>query len=57
MTRTPDTFVDLSDIPRRVPALTELTLADLPPRVGLFPVSGAMLLPGGQLPLNVFEPR
>ncbi|AFW01005.1 Lon-like ATP-dependent protease La [Gluconobacter thailandicus F149-1 = NBRC 100600] len=57
MTRTPDTFVDLSDIPRRVPALTDLTLADLPPRVGLFPVSGAMLLPGGQLPLNVFEPR
>lgn len=29
----------------------------LPPTVPLFPLTGALLLPGGQLPLNVFEPR
>jgi Lon protease-like protein len=31
--------------------------ADLPRSVPLFPLSGALLLPGGQLPLNIFEPR
>jgi hypothetical protein len=30
---------------------------DLPETVPVFPLSGALLLPGGQLPLNVFEPR
>jgi Lon protease-like protein len=30
---------------------------DLPESVAIFPLSGALLLPGGQLPLNVFEPR
>jgi Lon protease-like protein len=30
---------------------------DLPEQVAIFPLSGALLLPGGQLPLNVFEPR
>ena len=25
--------------------------------VPLFPLSGALLLPGGQMPLNIFEPR
>lgn len=34
-----------------------MTVADLPPRVGLFPLSWAMLLPGGRLPLTIFEPR
>jgi len=29
----------------------------LPQEVPLFPLAGAVLLPGGQLPLNVFEPR
>jgi hypothetical protein len=29
----------------------------LPETVPLFPIVGALLLPGGQLPLNVFEPR
>ena len=29
----------------------------LPKTVPLFPLSGALLLPGGQLPLNIFEPR
>lgn len=31
--------------------------ADIPPVVPLFPLAGALLLPGGQLPLNIFEPR
>ena len=31
--------------------------ADLPGAVPLFPLAGAILPPGGQLPLNIFEPR
>lgn len=31
--------------------------ADLPQVIPLFPIDGALLLPRGQLPLNVFEPR
>jgi len=34
-----------------------LTPADLPPTLPVFPLQGALLLPGGQLPLNIFEPR
>lgn len=34
-----------------------LTENDLPGRVPVFPLTGALLLPGGQLPLNIFEPR
>jgi Lon protease-like protein len=30
---------------------------DLPDSVVIFPLSGALLLPTGQLPLNIFEPR
>ncbi|MDM9624317.1 LON peptidase substrate-binding domain-containing protein [Rhizobium sp. S152] len=30
---------------------------DLPDTVAVFPLTGALLLPTGQLPLNVFEPR
>lgn len=30
---------------------------DIPEAVPVFPLSGALLLPGGQLPLNIFEPR
>lgn len=29
----------------------------LPASLPLFPLSGVLLLPGGQLPLNIFEPR
>ncbi len=29
----------------------------LPPVIPLFPLAGALLLPNGQLPLNIFEPR
>lgn len=31
--------------------------ADLPAAVPVFPLSGALLLPGGRMPLNIFEPR
>jgi len=32
-------------------------LDQLPMRIPIFPLPSALLLPGGQLPLNVFEPR
>jgi Lon protease-like protein len=32
-------------------------LESLPARFPVFPLSGALLLPGGHLPLNIFEPR
>jgi len=31
--------------------------ADLPQTIPLFPLPGALLLPRGQMPLNIFEPR
>ncbi len=31
--------------------------ADIPQIVPVFPITGVLLLPGGRLPLNVFEPR
>jgi hypothetical protein len=37
--------------------MASLTPADLPSILPVFPLQGALLLPGGQLPLNVFEPR
>ena len=30
---------------------------NLPASLPIFPLPGALLLPGGRLPLNVFEPR
>ncbi|HWT61896.1 MAG TPA: LON peptidase substrate-binding domain-containing protein [Ochrobactrum sp.] len=33
------------------------TGADIPELVSIFPLRGALLLPGAQLPLNIFEPR
>ncbi len=33
------------------------SLADLPSTVPLFPLEGALLLPSGNMPLNIFEPR
>jgi len=32
-------------------------LAELPGEIAIFPLPGALLLPGGRLPLNIFEPR
>jgi Lon protease-like protein len=34
-----------------------LGLTDLPDEFPVFPLTGALLLPGGRLPLNIFEPR
>jgi Lon protease-like protein len=31
--------------------------ADIPELVPVFPLAGALLLPSGQMPLNIFEPR
>lgn len=36
--------------------MTELATS-LPSRFPIFPLRGALLLPGGNLPLNIFEPR
>lgn len=33
------------------------TAADCPDVIPVFPLSGALLLPRGQMPLNIFEPR
>ena len=30
---------------------------ELPSEIPIFPLLGALLLPNGQLPLNIFEPR
>lgn len=35
----------------------EPRFAELPAAMPIFPLSGALLLPGGRLPLNIFEPR
>ncbi|WP_395672337.1 LON peptidase substrate-binding domain-containing protein [Phenylobacterium sp.] len=32
-------------------------IADLPQVIPVFPLDGALLLPGGELPLQIFEPR
>lgn len=32
-------------------------MTDLPRNIPIFPLRGALLLPGGVLPLNIFEPR
>ena len=39
-----------------MPAFYE-TVDDLPEQIPVFPLEGALLLPRGQLPLNIFEPR
>ena len=36
---------------------TYLRPADLPQLIPIFPLDGAILLPGGELPLRIFEPR
>jgi Lon protease-like protein len=38
-------------------ASAEPALSGLPTRIPVFPLAGAILLPGGNLPLNIFEPR
>lgn len=34
-----------------------LPFEDLPDELSIFPLPGVLLLPGGRLPLNIFEPR
>lgn len=36
---------------------TYTALEDLPATLSIFPLTGVLLLPRGQLPLNIFEPR
>jgi Lon protease-like protein len=36
---------------------TQTRYEDLPQELAIFPLSGALLLPWGRLPLNIFEPR
>lgn len=31
--------------------------SDVPATLPVFPLAGALLLPGGRMPLNIFEPR
>jgi hypothetical protein len=42
---------------REQPGPLEPLFADLPPALPVFPLTGAVLFPGGRLPLNIFEPR
>ena len=37
--------------------MTFLSLEDLPKKIPIFPLTGAVLFPKTQLPLNIFEPR
>jgi len=43
--------------PARLPRLREIGLRDLEGPLAIFPLPGALLLPRGRLPLNIFEPR
>jgi Lon protease-like protein len=40
-----------------MPGPFEPSFADLPRVIPIFPLTGVLLLPGGMLPLNIFEPR
>lgn len=40
-----------------LPRLREVLLPDLEGELAVFPLHGALLLPRGRLPLNIFEPR
>src|SRR5690606_8321318 len=42
---------------RAMSANEPYSLADLPDRLPIFPLGGALLLPRAHLPLNIFEPR
>ncbi|MBZ6377551.1 peptidase S16 [Pacificimonas flava] len=37
--------------------MSDLRLDTLPPAIPIFPLEGAVVLPRGNLPLNIFEPR
>lgn len=44
-------------VDRTVPRIRDLSIADLEGELAVFPLAGALLLPHGRLPLNIFEPR
>jgi Lon protease-like protein len=48
-----------SDSPEQVKSRHsfEPGFADLPRNMAIFPLTGALLVPGGRMPLNIFEPR
>jgi len=46
-----------SRIVRTVPHIRDLQVGSLPTALPVFPLPGALLLPRGKLPLNIFEPR
>src|SRR4051812_29564939 len=48
-----------SDSPEQVKSRLsfEPGFADLPRSMPIFPLTGALLVPGGRMPLNIFEPR
>lgn len=48
-----------SDSPSQTPSRRsfEPGFADLPRTMPIFPLTGALLVPGGRMPLNIFEPR
>ena len=41
----------------RPPTSRPSSVADMPAPIPVFPLQGALLLPGARLPLNIFEPR
>jgi Lon protease-like protein len=43
--------------PQRPRANFDPGFADLPRAMPIFPLTGALLVPGGRMPLNIFEPR
>lgn len=40
-----------------MPGVFDPGFDDLPGELAIFPLTGVLLLPGGKLPLNIFEPR
>lgn len=48
---------DVGDASVRAGNVNYRRLHDLPDTVPVFPLAAALLLPGGRLPLNIFEPR
>lgn len=40
-----------------MPSVFDPLYDDLPAELTIFPLTGVLLLPGGKLPLNIFEPR
>jgi len=48
---------DSSEHEKAIRRSFEPGFADLPHSMAVFPLTGALLVPGGRMPLNIFEPR